>query len=433
MKRKTTEGDLDSGDVSEAEKKKREESGIAALVLNIVAEEKQKWHDEMRDELRSLESPNRDGKSGFLDTDEDEPTRLNPRVPAAVERQYARMDEETRQWRNPDSDHYMAEYIRGQARRNYGQMMTADEKLAGMFGRAVLAEGAPGTLGAFAAGSGEFLPRPLENVILIARDRVAKMRRWAQSISMTTQTHTVPTAAAMTANMTAESTTSADGNPAIASVQLSVRKGQVTALATNEMLADSAVNLINMWATRGGAALGVLEDDQFFADGDGAGNNISAFLSGTTFTPGTTATEINFAETLEMYYNVAQQYRQNGIWLMSTDMVEAFAQLINATSGQQFYLGMAEKPGPLGDDATAEGTILRRPVFEVPFADGTIWFGDANASYVIGQISGLQSAISDQVKFDLDQVMWKLTQRFDGISIDAIASQVATSIVAVND
>jgi HK97 family phage major capsid protein len=136
--------------------------------------------------------------------------------------------------------------------------MKAMAELERIYGRAVMTEGIAGASGAVSTGTGgELIPRPLEMVVMIERDRVAKMRRWAQQITMTAQTHTVPTAAAMTANMVGESTTSADGNPDIAQVQLTAKKGQVTALATNEMLADAAINVINLWATRGGAAIGV--------------------------------------------------------------------------------------------------------------------------------------------------------------------------------
>jgi len=136
---------------------------------------------------------------------------------------------------------------------------------------------------------------------------------------------------------------------------------------------------------------------------------------------------------LDMYYLVAQQYRQNAVWMMDSATLQQFTLLRNATTGAQFYLGMTEKPGPISDDPTAEGTILRRPVFEVPFTPGTVWFGDPNASYLIGDRAGMQSQVSDQVRFETGEVVWLLTQRFDGQAIDAVAAQVATGITITND
>jgi HK97 family phage major capsid protein len=407
------------GEISKEEQERRKDSGVAALVANIVNEQKKNWQDEIRGELEAFKTPIPEG-------DVLEVPDGTLRFTAPTDRIYSRMSDDLKKWRNPDSDHYMAEFLRGQAYRNYGQMMVAQEKLDGMFGRTALAEGAGGALGAFAAGSGEFLPRPLEQVVMIERDKVAKMRRWATQINMTNQVHTIPTAGAMTAGMTAEGATSTDGNPTISSVGLEAQKAQVTAIASNEMLADSAVNLINMWVTRGGKALGALEDQQFFKEAEGTPPNCTAFLSGTSYT--ITGGDLNFLDINAMYYTLEQQYRQNAIWLVEASVLQALSQLWNDTAGHQFYIGMTEMPGPITDDPSAEGTLMRRPVYEVPFTAGTIWFGDPSAAYVVGTRAGLQSQVSDQVLFASDQVMWKLTSRFDGTNLDAGASQVTIGV-----
>jgi HK97 family phage major capsid protein len=258
------------------------------------------------------------------------------------------------------------------------------------------------------------------------------MRRWATQINMTNQVHTIPTAKSMTAYMTAEGATSTDGNPTIASVGLNAQKAQVTAIASNEMLADSAVNLINMWATRGGMALGALEDEQFFQTGDGTPPNISAFLAGVTYAE-TTSAALGFVDVNAIYYTLPQVYRQNAVWLVSADVLQMLTILPNVTAGHQFYVGMTEMPGPITDDPTAEGTLFRRPVYEVNSTPGTIWFGDPSAAYVIGTRAGLQSHVSDQVLFNTDQVMWKLTSRFDGNNLDTSAGQNCTGITSVTD
>ena len=413
-----------------AQAAREKESDIMSLVKNIVAEEKTAWREEIRAELGTLKAPiaKVDDEGRVADYG---PGDVRIFCASPTERLYSRMPEEVRQWRNPDSDHWGAEFLRGQWKNNPGKIALAMDKLDALFPRTALAEGAGApTTGAFAAGSGEILPRPLEAIVLIARDRVSKMRRWAQLFTMTTQVHTVPTAASMTAFMTAEGATATDGNPAIASVGLNAQKGQVTALASVEIMRDTAVNLINLWATRGGAALGVLEDDQFFKEGDGSPPNISAFLAGTGYSEKTT-TEFKFYDTNLMYFTLGQQYRQNAVWLMDSATLRLFAQLQDSTGDKQFYMGLTDLPGPFTDDPSAEGTIYRRPVYEVPFTAGTVWFGDPTQAYIIGTVDGMVSAVSDQVKFAEDQVMWKLTQRFDGNNIDAAASQVATGIVSV--
>jgi HK97 family phage major capsid protein len=67
-------------------------------------------------------------------------------------------------------------------------------------------------------------------------------------------------------------------------------------------------------------------------------------------------------------------------------------------------------------------------VYEVPLTAGTLWFGDPSAAYVIGTRAGISSSMSEHVKFNLDQVMWKMTQRFDGINLYSAAGQQAVGI-----
>jgi HK97 family phage major capsid protein len=187
-----------------------------------------------------------------------------------------------------------------------------------------------------------------------------------------------------------------------------------------------------MWATRGGMALGALEDEQFFQTGDGTPPNISAFLAGVAYNE-TTTTVLGFVDVNAMYYTLPQVYRQNAVWLVSANVLQMLTILPNVTAGHQFYVGMTEMPGPITDDPTAEGTLFRRPVYEVNSTPGTIWFGDPSAAYVIGTRAGLQSHVSDQVLFNTDQVMWKLTSRFDGNNLDTSAGQNCTAIASVTD
>jgi len=413
---------------SPEELERREATALQVAVANIVREERAQWQAEMAADLESFKAPavERTPEVEILNRNGEAVHRLrSPREP-----QYLRMSEAEREWRSPDADHWYREFIVGQFRRDQGRCLRAHAELEGIFGRATTTEGAAAASGALSTGTGaSLIPRPLENVILIARDRVAKMRRFAQTITMTAQTHTVPTAGSMTAAMTAESTTAAQGEPTISNVQLTARKGQVTAVATMEVLEDAAINLVNLYATRAGGALGVLEDNQFFKEGNGTAPNISAFLQGSTFNE-TTSTYLAFVDVLGMYYGVDQVYRPQSVWFASSDVLQFLAALKDS-NGRQFYTGLGETPGAITDDPQQEGTIMRRPVYEVPFTAGTIWFGDPKASYVIGSRAGITSSASEHIKFDLDQVMWKWTQRFDGINTgDTGAQENCTGITS---
>ena len=420
-------------ELTDGEREAVERSAFGATLDNIIAAERSTWEAGQLEELKKYKTPEKVEKTDkgraiqLLDRKGEEVHRLM----APTEQLYVRMSTQERQWRSPDADHWMVEWMRGQVKNNDARMSRAHAGLEQIYGRALMTEGLAGAGGAVSDGTaGELIPRPLEQVILIARDRVSKMRRFASHIVMTRQQHNVPTAAAMTAFMTTEGATATDGSPAIAQVPLIARKGQVTALMTVELMADSAINVMNMIATRGGGALGELEDDQFFADGNGTAPNVSAFLSGTAHAEDT-ATEFNFADAVDMYFSVNQIYRPNAVWFISGDVMKFIALLLTGAPEKQFWLDQTGSPAPITDDPTAEGTILRRPVFEVPLTPGTVWFGDPSASYTVGTRAGLTSSMSEHVKFDVDQIMWKLTQRFDGNNVDHLAAaQVAVGITS---
>lgn len=418
-----------SDEISDAEKKLRESSAIEAAVANLVRKEREGYEAEIVKAIQSLESERTTIVPDFVNKRGEEVIRTSsPTAPL-----YRHMSEEEREWRNPDSDHWMAEWLRAKFDKDKGAMLTAETKLEGMFGRATTVEGAAGASGAISAGTGgSLIPRPLEAVVQIARDRVAKARRLVRVMSMTRQQHTIPTAGAMTAGMVAEGTSGTSGEPTFASVALVAKTGAVKALASREILADAAVNLVGTFAQRGGSALGVLEDDQVFSDGDGVGANIDETVSGTTYTL-TTATQFGYVDALGMFYGVAQQYRQGSVWMVSPDVLELISNVRDAANGRPLYTGLIEQPGAFTDDAGQIGTILRKPVYEVPFPAGTVWFGNAMDAYTFGARQGIEVDVSEHVRFLEREVAWIITERFGGVNVDAAAAQIATGVTSANN
>ena len=135
---------------------------------------------------------------------------------------------------------------------------------------------------------------------------------------------------------------------------------------------------------RAGTAIGVVEDDEFFKLGDNTAGHLSAFLSGTAFNE-TTSAAYSYGDCLNQYYTLPQQYRDGAIWLVNPTVLRLLANVRDGF-GRPFYQGLMDAPAPISDDITAVGTILRRPVYEVPFTAGTIWFGDPRAAYIVGSL-----------------------------------------------
>ncbi|HEX9639748.1 MAG TPA: phage major capsid protein [Candidatus Krumholzibacteria bacterium] len=350
---------------------------------------------------------------------------------------YRRMHSEERAWRSPDADHWYREFIAGVFQNDGARQTQARAKLDSLFpnARATTLEGAADASGGFAAGTGGvLLPRPLENLVAIARDRLAKMWRFASRYDMVTQEHNIPTGAAMTAFMVGEATSPVtQGEPALAQVPLIAHRGAAKAILGNDLLEDAAVNVVNFFTTRGGASLAVLEDNEFFAAGTGSAPHVTK-LSGTAFATTTTGT-LSYTDVVAMYAALPQVYRSNAMWFMAADVL-GFMANVRDGMGRPFYQSLLDPPMALTDDADAgpmagaQGTLLGRPVHEVPLTPGDIWFGDPNACYAVGRRQGIRVDVSREFYRDTFRTLMLVHQRFAGNNVDTAAAQYETAVTA---
>jgi HK97 family phage major capsid protein len=424
MSRENPDVVVPKGTVTEKEKELRSSDAVIAAMEAYRKRNREELEAEMVAAIDELDKPDRQLPELYHNPAEH---RGVTRFSSPTEPLYRNMPAEVREWRNPDSDHYMASWLRGKLEGDRGAMLHASVKLEGMFPRAVMTEGVALGTGATATGTGaELVPRPLQAVVMIARDRVAKMRRFATIFQMNAQETMIPTADSMTAAMVAESAGSAQSEPAIAQVALIAHVAGVQARATKELVADSAVNLVTILSQRGGAALGVLEDNEFFKAGTGTAPHVTK-LSGTGLVL-TTATFLPYSDVLSMYHTLGQQYRDNAVWFIESGVLEMLGNVRDG-NGRPFYQGLGESPGPVTDDAGAVGTLLRKPVYEVPLTAGDIWFGDPS-QYAIGDRQGIEIDVSTHARFLNREVVWEITERIAGNNTDTAAAQYTTGITS---
>jgi HK97 family phage major capsid protein len=426
-----------TGEKPAGEAEREQASNIATLVETIRQNERADFDSEMAREIAKHLKPRREDALELTPSGYNRQGEPVHRVSLPIEPAYRRLSEEERAWRTPESDHFMKEWIVGNAQRNEARMLMAAAKLESLFPtprhlRADLAEGTAGASGAFSTGTGgPLIPRPLEAVIMVARDRVAKARRFVTVIPMSTNVANVPTAASMTAAMTAEGTTSAQGEPTISQVQLVAMKCQAKAIASRELLDDSPMNVVSIIASRAGAAIGVVEDNEIFKVGTGVLPHVTSML-GTSYTVSTSAVILKYTDVVGMYFAVPQEYLDNAVWLVSSTVLQYLSNVRDGF-GKPFYNGLLADSPRVIDDAPAQvGSILGRPAYRVPSTPGMIWFGDPKAQYILGDRQGIQMRVSEHIKFDLDQMMWLVTERFAGNNVDNSASQYALGITSAN-
>lgn len=353
------------------------------------------------------------------------------RLYSPTERLYRSMPEEVRRIRNPDSDHWMAEFVRGVITNNVPQHREADAKLNEMFGRADTLEGAADAAGGFAGGTGGvLLPRPLENLVAIARDRVAKMARYATTYMMTAQEHNIPTGNAVTCHMVGEATSPlTQGEPTYAQVPLIARRAAAKVILGNDFLEDAAINIVNFITMRGGAALGAKEDAQFFKEGStGVAAPNVVRLGGTAYAEISTG-EFKYADAVSMYSSLQQEYRAGARWFISPSVIALLANVRDG-NGRPFYQGLLERPTYLADEPGAVGVLLGHPAHEVQLTSGDIWFGDPAATYAIGRRHGIRVDVSREFLFDTFRTIFLIHQRFAGQNVDTAAAQLCSGITS---
>lgn len=422
-----------SGDVSPEERQKRIEAALFAKLDTIAQAHEDRMLDGLTDILAKYEVPD-PGRAPEIVNRKGETVH---RLSSPTEPMYRRMPEDLRAVRNPDSDHWMAEWLRGLYAKNHSQLIQASGKLESMFGRAETLEGAADASGGFAGGTGGvLLPRPLEAVVMVERDRVAKMQRWATEYTMTAQEHNIPTAGAMVAYMVNEGSPglieASTGEPTLGQVPLIARKAMVRAQASVEILEDAAVNLVSVFTQRAGARLGALEDEQFFRDGSTGVEAPNVVRLTPNLFSETTAGNLIYADLLAMYSNVQQEYRDNSRWLMASNVLQALAGVLSVSDGRPFYASLLDPPTPITDDASAVGTLLGRPVHEVVMTSGDAFFGDVRACYAIGRRRGITVAASEHFLFSSQRVVWLISERFAGNNIDTSAGQLVSGITTAS-
>jgi HK97 family phage major capsid protein len=342
-------------------------------------------------------------------------------VTPAEDYYYRSLPAHMREYRKPESDHWCAEWIRGLSNldgRGYERMRNAEDRLAKFGGqRAVLAEQTITAVSGLATGTGgAFIPLPLWNSVVKARDRIAKIRQLATKFVSSANSLRIPVSAIVTVAIANEGAVAADGAGALTSKLLSKRKIQGNFSATVEMVGDSAINLVTYFSERVGSAIGAFEDTEICTTPGGSAVRFSEGLASATITSIAPAppTQINYAGLLAMFYAVPQQYRSGACWLVETSVLALISQ-IKTTTGQPLFIPIGSSPSPVTDVTPGSvGRVLGLPVYDVPLAAGTMFLGDP--SY-IGLLDGggIELRTSEHALWTTDSIAYRFTQRTDSV------------------
>lgn len=251
----------------------------------------------------------------------------------------------------------------------------------------------------------------------------AELIRWLRETSVMRQVARVvgPIAAArvtfpalenaVTAAWTPEAQSIAQSDPTFAQVEFTPHKLAALTLVSNELLADSGVNVEQMLAQLFGEELGEREDAAFF---NGTGNGQPAGILQDNRIPTVPASgeeEITADDILALYDALPPQYRPNAVWIMHPAVMSVLRRLKDDNGQYLLVTGLA---------AAAPTTLLGRPVYltshmpELAAGAKTILFGDVRRAYYIVDRQGVEVQRSSDRYFEQDVTAFRAIVRTDG-------------------
>ena len=339
--------------------------------------------------------------------------------------------------RDPDQDHWNATWLRAFLAGDIVTQRMAEAKGNEALQRATAIEGTLNAThdtsltmtGANIATGAHLLPQSYANVVMIAREAAAVVASLCTNFQATGNTLRVPTMGAITAATAAEGAAVAAGEPTNASEMLILHKLGARCIASDEMLADSAFNLMQLYGERAGTAIGAAEDVQICTT-NGTSPNFTEAIAGGDVTE-TTSTELVYEDLNLIFFDLGKAYQPNSTWLAGTVVCRLLSNMVDS-NGQPTLKVPSQAPGPVTDIASpnAIGTVLGRPLYHVPLAAGVLLLGDL-AGYAFVRKGGIEAKISTEVGFATDTVQFKFTERADGRIIDDVAMKQAAGLATL--
>lgn len=352
------------------------------------------------------------------------------RFAQASDARYRNLPEWQREIRTPEGDHAIWRWLNAAVRRDVATMREVyEETRAG----STLEVGDPGTPIADGSG-GALVPQPLANIINTVLYRRGRMRNLATLVTSPNNTLAVPVQDQSSATSWiaegAALTTSGTQTPNYSeAVQLQKKKLTNFSIITAEMLADSSFAVAN-WVTDDVSRNMAAAEDVAFCTGSGAGANPKGFEIQDTVA-GAQANEIDltgnnitYAKLVEMMFTLGEGYRQGAVWMCNDHVLSKLSVLLDDNGRSIFQF--ADRPLMIvGDEFTAPGatgTVLGRPIYNLPMATsaaGTadtdrLYLSDIRRHYIVLTDGNVRMDVSSEYGFSTDTIAIRTILRTDG-------------------
>lgn len=304
-------------------------------------------------------------------------------------------------------------------KRAFEKLLRSKGNMAGLAKeeRAALNVGTP-------AQGGYTVPKAFERQLIESLREFGVIGQLATHISTSDQGElTVPSVAAnSTATWVAEEGPFLDNTGTFGSVTLKAYKAAAISKVSDELLNDSAFDILGWLAKDLGEAIGKLTGAAY-ATGASNSTTTPRGLVASATAGVTTAVNTGFtaAELIDHFHKVDGPYRANSSWIMNDSTAAVIRKFTEAVNGQFLW-----QPGL---QAGTPDVLLGRPVYTDPSIDGVAAskrvavFGDIAKAYIIRDVEGISMKVLDQLYAANGQVGFRASLRTDGALRDANAAK----------
>lgn len=266
-----------------------------------------------------------------------------------------------------------------------------------------------------AADGGYLVPRSYSNELVTAINEGSVLRRaGARVLSISgTNSFRVPTMtnATTAAIIKAESTSFSEEYPTIGEVEFTPWKYTALSLATDELLADSRINVFSQVLAPDAANRFVKAENTDFATGGGSSAPQGVMIGGQVGVTAAATNAITADEIIDTFHSLKTEYRDNAVWIMNDATLKVIRKFRESGSTGAFLWQPSLSAGQ-------PATLMGRPVYTLSTVDTiatgkkVIAFGDLSY-YWIADFGGLSFQRLNERYADLGQIGFRWYKRMD--------------------
>lgn len=315
-----------------------------------------------------------------------------------------------REFRNEDTDHWCAEWLRGSIKNDGARQLRAHDEIGKLFGRDLNT-----------TSDASLIPAPMAASVLEIRRKMQKFGSLPGISRFVSESGTLKVPKELTfasVQKLAEAAAAAPDDPTYGDVTLTKKNSKVFTRASNEMLEDTPFNLVQMMSRGAGRSIALENDLQDVKTGVGTGENQTDAILNNGSVAATTfavAGTITYLEVNKLYRAIASEWRSDAVFIGNNAVAGFLDDILDGNGRPMFGDDANLSPNGLegGQGGSPDGVIKRRRFLEIPISTNELIIASPSAFLVL-ESGGIRAEVSRDVNFLNDQVVWKWVQRRDG-------------------